>query len=121
MTDKETKTAADVLGLVDALTALAVRPRTQAVEPEMPLAPEPVRTGADTATASAMLTAQAQNLDALFVGLTARAAKAEDVRQADMILRLALKAQAQCANTLRILGDLKQPRVVAFVRDDPAE
>jgi len=64
----------------------------------------------------AMLVAQAHSLDAIFHNLARKAAGAEYLEQLDRYLRLALRAQAQCARTLEVLGELKNPQPVTFVR-----
>lgn len=64
----------------------------------------------------AILTAQAHTLDAIFNNLSRRAINAEYVSTFEAYLRLALKAQSQCARTLEILAAIKNPAPVAFVR-----
>jgi hypothetical protein len=68
----------------------------------------------------AMLMAQAHALDALFLTLCKRSmANARDghfLEAADRYMRLALKAQSQAVRTLEVLGDLVNPRPMAFVR-----
>lgn len=67
----------------------------------------------------AMLMAQAHALDALFLTLCKRSmANARDghfLEAADRYMRLALKAQSQAVRTLEVLGDLVNPRPMAFV------
>jgi len=63
-----------------------------------------------------MLVSQAATLDAIFNTLARKAATAEYMPQVEANLRLALKAQSQCAQTLRVLGDLKNPRAVTFAK-----
>jgi hypothetical protein len=63
-----------------------------------------------------MLVSQAATLDAIFNMLARKAATAEFMPQVEANLRLALKAQGQCAQTLRVLGDLKNPRAVTFAK-----
>jgi hypothetical protein len=63
-----------------------------------------------------MLVAQAHSLDAIFHSLARKAARAEYVDHLDRYLRLALRAQAQCARTLEVLGELKNPQPVTFVK-----
>lgn len=67
----------------------------------------------------AMLVAQAHTLDALFSNLSRRShanSNAGNTDSAERYLRLALKAQAQAVRTIEALGELKNPRAVAFVR-----
>lgn len=68
----------------------------------------------------AMLMAQAQALDALFLTLCKRSlANAREggfLDAADKYMRLALRAQSQSVRTLEVLGELVNPRPVAYVR-----
>jgi hypothetical protein len=67
----------------------------------------------------AMLVAQAHTLDALFSHLVRRSHGNSDagyLNAADTYMRLALKAQAQTVRTIEALGELKNPRPVAYVR-----
>ena len=68
--------------------------------------------------AEATLTAQAATLDAIFNELARRAALnlGEYINAAEIYLRQALKAQAQCRATLETLAEIKNPRQVAFVK-----
>ena len=66
----------------------------------------------------AMLVAQSHVLDALFSNLAKRChanASAGYLDAADRYMRLALRAQAQSVKTIEVLGELKNPRPVAFV------
>jgi len=53
-----------------------------------------------------MLMAQARTLNALFAGLIRRATAAQRVEQTEGYMRVALKAQAQCARTVQLLESL---------------
>jgi hypothetical protein len=66
----------------------------------------------------AMLVSQAAALDAIFHHLATRAYRNFSTRpeRADAYLKSALKAQGQCQATLRTLGELKNPRQVAFIK-----
>jgi hypothetical protein len=67
----------------------------------------------------AMLTAQAHTLDVIFNTLAFRGkanADAGYIQAAEQYMRLALKAQSQCRTTLETLGEIKNPRPVAFVK-----
>jgi len=66
----------------------------------------------------AMLISQAHTLDAIFSHLARRSAMnlGEYLNAAERYMRLALKAQSQCRATLQTLGELKQPKPVAFVQ-----
>ena len=65
-----------------------------------------------------MLTAQAVALDAIFNSLAQRASfnVGEHLPACESYLRLALKAQAQCAKTLETLATIKNPPSVSFVK-----
>ena len=82
---------------------------------------------ADTANAAAsgdlsglerMLSGQAQTLNLMFAELAQRAAlnMSTHLEAAETYLRLAFKAQSQSRATVEALGELKNPRAVAFVR-----
>lgn len=68
----------------------------------------------------AMLMAQAQALDTLFLTLCKRslanAREGQYLEAADRYMRLALKAQSQAVRTLEVLGQLVNPRPMAFVQ-----
>jgi hypothetical protein len=70
------------------------------------------------ARAEAMLVSQAHTLDAIFHDLSRRACrnKGEYLEAFERYLRLALKAQSQCRTTLETLAEIKNPRPVAFVK-----
>ena len=72
----------------------------------------------DLARAEMILMAQAQTLDSVFNNLARRASLniGEYVNAADIYLRLALRAQAQCRATIETLAMIKNPQPVAFVR-----
>jgi len=59
--------------------------------------------------------AQMHTLDALFNRLTRQALGCEAVDPFNALMRMALKAQAQCARTAEIISNMKNPRPVAFV------
>jgi hypothetical protein len=66
-----------------------------------------------------LLLTQAVALNTMFAELSHRAAKnlGEHLGATDTYLRLAMKAQSQSANTLRILAEVKNPKApVAFVK-----
>jgi hypothetical protein len=63
-----------------------------------------------------MLAAQAHTLDALFNELARRAVGQECMAYRETYLRLALKAQSQCRATVQTLAEVKNPQLVAFVR-----
>lgn len=68
----------------------------------------------DTSELEATLTAQSVSLDALFNELARRAAlnMGEYLGAMETYLRLALKAQAQCARTIEVLAAIKNPPVI---------
>lgn len=68
----------------------------------------------DLQKAEAMLITQAHALDGMFNCLAARGAAnmGEYLDSADKYIRLALKAQAQCARTLEVLAAIKNPPTV---------
>lgn len=65
-----------------------------------------------------LLTAQAITLNALFNKLAQRAGAnmGDYIGAADTYMRLALRAQAQCAKTVEVLASIKNPPSVAFVK-----
>jgi len=72
--------------------------------------------GGDLSRSKAMLAAQANTLDLLFNSLMRKAVNSEYLNQLETHMRLALKAQAQAAHTIKVLGELENPRSVAFVK-----
>ncbi len=78
---------------------------------------EQVRSG-DLSGPEAILTAQAVALDVIFTEMARRAALniGEHLQATDTYMRLAMRAQGQCRATLQTLGELKNPRQVAFVK-----
>jgi len=73
----------------------------------------------DMTTPEALLIAQAMSLNSIYneCANLAGANIANRLPQAEVLLRMALKAQAQCTQTLRVLGELKNPRAPAtFVK-----
>jgi hypothetical protein len=72
----------------------------------------------DLSGPEAILTAQAVALDVIFNEMARRAAlnMGEHLQATDTYIRLAMRAQGQCRATLQTLGELKNPRQVAFVK-----
>ncbi len=68
--------------------------------------------GGDLTRPEAMLLTQAHALDAIFNFLAQRAERHEHLLQFETLLRLALKAQAQCVRTIEVLAAIKNPPVV---------
>ena len=64
----------------------------------------------------AMLFGQALTLETIFTSLARRAAANDGLKQFQVNLTLALKAQAQCRATLEALAEIKSPRPIAFVK-----
>jgi len=58
------------------------------------------------------LATQAVSLNAIFTTLAKRSASSEYVNQMEINMRLALKAQAQCAHTIEVLSKVKNPPVI---------
>jgi hypothetical protein len=52
----------------------------------------------------------------MFTSLARRAANNEGLKQFQVNLTLALKAQAQCRSTLEALAEIKNPRPISFVK-----
>ncbi len=70
-----------------------------------------VNTG-DLKGLEATLTAQASSLDIIFNALAARANDADIMPKLEIYMRLALKAQAQCARTIEVISAMKNPPVI---------
>lgn len=66
----------------------------------------------DLSELEATLTAQVVSLNAIFNTLARRSANCEYLNQMETNLRLALKAQAQCARTVEVLAAMKNPPIV---------
>ena len=63
-----------------------------------------------------MLYRQAKTLETMFTSLAMRAADQDGLKQFQVHLTLALKAQAQCRATLEALAEIKNPRPIQFVK-----
>ncbi|MFO0293292.1 MAG: hypothetical protein ACK51S_08605 [Alphaproteobacteria bacterium] len=70
----------------------------------------------DLKRVESMLVAQAHTLDALFNRLTTLGMGQEFLKQFEVYMRLAFKAQAQARATVEALAEIKNPRPVAFVK-----
>ncbi|MFM0059201.1 hypothetical protein PQR64_26575 [Paraburkholderia phytofirmans] len=72
----------------------------------------------DMTTPEALLISQAMSLNSIYNECASLAGMniAERLPKAEVLLRMALKAQAQCTQTLRVLGELKNPKAVAFIK-----
>lgn len=70
----------------------------------------------DMSPVEAMLFGQAKVLETMFTSLARRAANNDGLKQFQVNLTLALKAQAQCRSTLEALAEIKNPRPVQFVK-----
>jgi hypothetical protein len=68
--------------------------------------------GGNLEQAEGMLINQATALQSLFARLVELGMSAEVLPQYEVHMRLALRAQAQCVNTLRVLNEYKNPQVV---------
>jgi hypothetical protein len=60
----------------------------------------------------ATLTAQVTSLDTIFNALARRANNSDTMSKLEVYMRLALKAQAQCARTIEVLAAMKNPPIV---------
>jgi hypothetical protein len=72
----------------------------------------------DMSRPEALLIAQAHTLDAFFGRLLDASVKnmGEYLGATESYMRLSLKAQSQCAQTIRALNELKSPKNVAFIQ-----
>lgn len=66
----------------------------------------------DMSVAEAMLLAQAQALQSMFMNLARRAARQDRPEHMEALLRMALKSQNQCRMTLETLATVKNPPIV---------
>jgi len=72
--------------------------------------------GGDLGRVEKMLTSQAIALDNIFNNLALRSANQSTYKGIEVLLRLALKAQAQSRATAEALAEIKNPRPVTFVK-----
>jgi hypothetical protein len=70
----------------------------------------------DLSALERMLVTQAGTLDAIFNHAATKAAGSTYLPHQEALMRQALKAQQQCANTIKVLGELKAPKSVAFIK-----
>lgn len=72
----------------------------------------------DLSDLEGMMTVQASTLDTIFTQLASRAAlnMGKHLGATETYLKLALKAQAQCAKTIETLANIKNPSTVSFVK-----
>ena len=66
----------------------------------------------DLSELESTLSAQVVSLNAIFTTLASRATTCEYLNQVEANLRLALKAQAQCARTVEVLAAMKNPPII---------
>lgn len=66
----------------------------------------------DLSRVEALLTNQADSLQALFVAMVERSLRQEYVAYVEPYMRLALKAQGQCRATLQTLAEIRNPPVI---------
>ncbi|WP_297325599.1 hypothetical protein [Nitrosomonas sp.] len=66
----------------------------------------------DLSELESTLSAQVASLNGIFTTLARRSANCEYLNQMETNLRLALKAQAQCARTVEVLAAMKNPPIV---------
>lgn len=70
----------------------------------------------DMSSVEAMLYGQAMTLQTIFTNLARKAQAQEYLKQFQVNLTLALKAQAQCRATLEALAEIKNPRPVLITK-----
>lgn len=70
-----------------------------------------VNTG-DLSELEATLSAQSVSLDAVFNELARRAIGSDTMSKFEIYMRLSLKAQSQCARTIEVLANMKNPPIV---------
>ncbi|NMM10943.1 MAG: hypothetical protein HHJ16_11820 [Polaromonas sp.] len=88
---------------------------SQALADDLDVQTKKVQDG-DMRPIEGMLYRQAKTLETIFASLARRAAGNESLKQFQVNLSLALKAQAQCRSTLEALAEIKNPRPVSFVK-----
>ncbi|SEQ22529.1 hypothetical protein [Nitrosomonas ureae] len=66
----------------------------------------------DLSELESTLAAQVVTLNAIFITLARKSTNCEYLKQVETHLRLALKAQAQCARTVEVLAAMKNPPIV---------
>ena len=76
---------------------------------------EAVKEG-DLTCAEATLAAQANTLDLMFNSLACKAANSKLMSHFETYMRLALKAQSQCRTTYEALAEIKNPKSLAFIK-----
>lgn len=70
----------------------------------------------DLSCAEMTLAAQANTLDLIFNSLVCKAANSQQVAQFETYMRMALKAQNQCRTTYEALVEIKNPKPMAFIK-----
>lgn len=75
-----------------------------------------VTRGGNMEKVEAMLLAQAHTCEAIFHQFARRSLRSGDMPRLEAYMRMALKAQQQSASTLRVLGELRNPRAATFVK-----
>ena len=70
----------------------------------------------DMSSVEAMLLAQAHTCDLIFNDYALKAMVSDTMPKLEAYMRMALKAQQQSASTLRVLGELKSPKQIAFIK-----
>jgi len=70
----------------------------------------------DMSSVDAMLLAQAHTCDLIFNDYALKAMVSDTMPKLEAYMRMALKAQQQSASTLRVLGELKSPKQIAFIK-----
>jgi len=125
--------SADLKGIPEAMARLALDPAVAGAvviqeftkcfgEQDLPALIQALNTsidkakGGDVSQAEAMLYAQANALQGIFMGLAHRASQQGYLKQWEAFLRMALKAQNQCRMTLETLAMLKNPTPTVIAR-----
>jgi|JI6StandDraft_1071083.scaffolds.fasta_scaffold64351_1 hypothetical protein len=70
----------------------------------------------DLSCAEMTLAAQANTLDLIFNSLVGKASNSEQLTQFETYMRMALKAQNQCRTTYEALAEIKNPKPMAFIK-----
>ena len=72
--------------------------------------------GGDLRRAEGMLISQAHTLDNVFTVLLRKAAAQTMLPQWEAYMRMAMRAQSQCRMNVEALGEMKNPKAIAFVK-----
>jgi hypothetical protein len=104
------KNSTEILRLADDWAAsLLTRDATAPPPHGITLPPRP-----DKTKLAARLVGQAEDLDALFRGLTRWALLCSEPQQAETLMRMALRCQSQAVKTTAALADMGAPKPIIF-------